>query len=321
MDYGTKAMPPPSDTYGVMDGLPRRPRTRSARRAGGQDAPRHVPGRVVHDTSAWHLLAFFLLAFGWSWALWGPEALVAQGRLESWPALPAVAAFGPTLAGLAMVYVDRGWAGLADLGRRTLSIGSLQWLLVGILVFPVVTGAALLLAMRQGFSPSFPWAGNLVVLPAAFVTILLLGGPVEEEFGWRGYALDPLQARFGALGGSVVLGLAWSLWHLPLFYLPTETAYYDRPFWGLVVSVTLLSVLLTWLYNNTRGSLLVVLLAHTAFNWSHGMLPVIENEFYSLFYLALLALVVVVVVAVWGPRTLVRGADDLGEEPGVGAEG
>jgi len=276
--------------------------------------PRRTPATATPAPTR-HLLLFVALAFGWSWALWGPRALVAQGVLSGWPSLPEVAAFGPTLAGLAMVYRDRGWEGLDDLGRRTLRSGSRRWLLVGVILFPMLNGAVIVLLGARGAALSVPWAGEPVVLPVAFIFIFLLGGPVQEEFGWRGYALEPLQARFGAVGGSVVLGGIWGLWHLPLFFIPTQTAYYNRPVWGLLVSVVLLSVLMTWVYNHTGGSLLAMLLMHTSFNWAHGMLPVLGTDLGSLGYLVGMALVTVVVVVYWGPRTLARTTDRPRVEP------
>ncbi|HKL30591.1 MAG TPA: type II CAAX endopeptidase family protein [Natrialbaceae archaeon] len=261
----------------------------------------------VERSSPRNLVLFFLLAFGWSWGLWGPKALVAQGVIEGWPRLPEVAAFGPTVAGIVMLYLEGGRAGLRRLLARTLDTDfPLRWLLVALLLFPILTGLVLGIAMTQGTSPSFPWEDDLIVLPAAFVFILLLGGPLQEEFGWRGYALDPLQSRFGATRGSLVLGVLWALWHLPLFYIPTQTIYYERPFWGLLLSVTMLAVVMTWVYNNVGGSLLVMVLLHTAFNWSQGMLPVLETELGGLLFIGAMAVLTVAVVVVWGPRDLVR---------------
>ena len=259
------------------------------------------------STSSRRLLLFFVLAFGFSWAFWVPEALVAEGVLAGWPTLPALGAFGPSVAGFVMAYADRGRAGVSDLAARTVDTGfAPRWLVVALVLFPLLAVLALGYATSQGVEPAYPWAGDLVVLPAAFVFILLLGGPVQEEFGWRGYALDPLQGRLGATGGGAVLGLAWGLWHLPLFYVPTQTVYYNRPMWGLFVSIVMLSVLMTWVYNNTGGSLLVMLLMHTAFNWSHGMLPSLESDAGALAFLALQAVVTLAVVVYFGAGDLVR---------------
>jgi len=258
-------------------------------------------------TPARHLVLFFVLAFAWSWGLWGPQALVAQGVIEGWPQLPEVAAFGPSVAGIVVIFTTEGRAGLRRLARRTVDVGfALRWLLVALLLFPLITLIVVAVLWTQGTLPTFPWADDLVVLPAAFVYILLLGGPLQEEFGWRGYALDPLQTRLGAAGGSIVLGVAWALWHLPLFFIPTQTIYYNRPMWGLFLSVVLLSVLMTWVYNNTGGSLLVMLLMHTTFNWSNGMFPVLETDLGALLFLGMMAILTVAVVLVWGPTTLLR---------------
>jgi hypothetical protein len=277
----------------------------------------------VDRSSPRNLVLVFVLAFGWSWALWGPRVLLAQGMIDTLPRLPDVAAFGPTVAGIVMLYLEGGLAGLRRLVHRTIDVGfSLRWLLVALLLFPVLTGVSLAIATTQGATPTFPWAGELIVLPAAFVFVLLLGGPIQEEFGWRGYALDPLQSRFGATRGSLVLGVLWSLWHLPLFFIPTQTIYYQRPFWGLLLSVMMLSVLMTWVYNNVGGSLLVMVLMHTAFNWSQGMFPVLQTDLGSVLFVAGMVVFTAVVIVGWGPRELVRerpnGDLDRHEADGIG---
>jgi membrane protease YdiL (CAAX protease family) len=112
------------------------------------------------------------------------------------------------------------------------------------------------------------------VLLVEFVRILFLGGPLGEELGWRGFALPRLQQRHTALTSSVLLGLVWGLWHIPLYFVPgtgqheilrtgTSPAF---AIGGFVTWTIGLSVLLTWLFNQTRGSLIVVILFHAAVN-------------------------------------------------------
>jgi hypothetical protein len=183
---------------------------------------------------------------------------------------------------------------------------SKRWLLVALLLPPAIVGGALAVAAATDTTPTFPWAGQPVILPIAFVWILLLGGPVQEEFGWRGYLLDPLQDRLTPVGGGLAVGLVWAVWHLPLFYIPSETIYYQNPILGFVVSITLLSVLMTWVYNITSGSLLPALLMHTSWNWAQGMFPILESDQASLTMVGLLILATIVVVMYSGPRRLGR---------------
>ncbi|WP_416839516.1 type II CAAX prenyl endopeptidase Rce1 family protein [Haloferax sp. DFSO52] len=255
------------------------------------------------------IAAFLLLTFGWSWAFWVPRALVSEGYLESFPVLPELGAFGPTVAAFVLVAYTGGLQGAVRLARRAVQLDyPRRWLGVALLFAPVVVLVALAVAVVTDTTPSFPWAGNPLVLPIAFVVILLLGGPIQEEFGWRGYLLDALQARFGAVGSGVLVGLVWAVWHFPLFYIPSETIYYRNPFLGFVVSITLFSVLLTWVYNNTNRSLLPALLFHASFNWSQAMFPVLDSDPASLAFVALLAVSTIAVVAYWGRETLVRGS-------------
>jgi len=83
---------------------------------------------------------------------------------------------------------------------------------------------------------------------------------LEEEFGWRGYALDRLQAHYSALLSSVFLGIVWGLWHLPLFFMSGQDIYHSVPIPAFILGTIFLSILFTWIYNNTGRSILAVLI-------------------------------------------------------------
>jgi membrane protease YdiL (CAAX protease family) len=245
--------------------------------------------------------AFLLLTFGWTWAFWGPEALVETGVLNGAPDLPALGAFGPSLAGIAVVAWQRGLSGVRDLARSAIDwrFAGRYWLLV-LGLFPVLGLLAVGYARFTGTAlPAPRWAGQPAALVVAFGYILLLGGPLQEEFGWRGYALEPLVDRVGRLGGSVALGLLWGLWHLPLFYIPGGTIYYQKSVFGFTVSIVLVTVVMTWLYDLTGGSLLAMLLAHASFNWMTWAIPVLETDPGSTVLLAGQLLVAAAIVAWW----------------------
>jgi membrane protease YdiL (CAAX protease family) len=101
-----------------------------------------------------------------------------------------------------------------------------------------------------------------------FLIFSMLFGPLPEELGWRGYALDRLQERHSALISSLLLGAMWSLWHLPLFLM--EGTYQRSEFrsgeiWfvlNFIVSILALTIVMTWVYNNTKRSILSAILIH-----------------------------------------------------------
>ncbi|MBD3189008.1 MAG: CPBP family intramembrane metalloprotease [Candidatus Heimdallarchaeota archaeon] len=99
----------------------------------------------------------------------------------------------------------------------------------------------------------------------------LVSGPVSEEGGWRGYMLPKLQEKFNALISSLILGVIWFVWHIPLFFIKGSSQYESRSlFFGIIYFILVMSIglILTWLYNNAKGSLIITILGHFCFNFS-----------------------------------------------------
>ncbi len=124
----------------------------------------------------------------------------------------------------------------------------------------------------------------LFLYVVAGLFFLFAGGPVFEEIGWRGFELPRLQRRHGPLVGSLVLGVLWALWHLPLFLIPAWDTPHDGPL-DVVLFVALAvgtAVIFTWVFNNTRGSVLLAILAHGSLNMgvaAYDLFPAVASGF------------------------------------------
>jgi membrane protease YdiL (CAAX protease family) len=106
-----------------------------------------------------------------------------------------------------------------------------------------------------------------------FVYVFFLGGPLGEEPGWRGFALPRLQRMHGPLVGSLILGPLWALWHLPFFWVP---AWNFPPTVANIVLFVIASIpvtiILTWIFNNTNGSVFIAILGHWSFDFTFVIL-------------------------------------------------
>lgn len=256
--------------------------------------------------------SFFVLAYGFTWLVLLP-AYVTHPPAGALLAFVAVAQFGPSLAAFALTFRSGGWPAAGRLAKRALNFHiPAVWLVVVFVLPAAIAATAYYLNVGLGNSaPKTPLLAQPIAIVPTFLFILLLQGPVPEEFGWRGYALDRLQARWPALTASVVLGVIWGAWHLPLFFLPGVSQSY-MPFWGFLVMTVALSILIAWLYNNTGRNLLVVLLFHAGVNlWSFGVFPPLDlasGSSQSGFFIltALYVAAAAVVTIVWGATTLSR---------------
>jgi membrane protease YdiL (CAAX protease family) len=230
-----------------------------------------------HSKSGFYprLLAFFALAFAWSWAFWLLASVVRPGLPTVGIMLFITGSFGPGIAAIAVVRYADGQDGLHRWLRRSLQwrVGW-GWLALSFFVPLAVMGLAATVHITLGgtIAPS-PASGRVLLAVVNFGLVLLFGGPLGEEFGWRGYALPVLQERYSWRVASLVLGTVWGAWHLPLFYM-ADTAQSHIPLSLFMVSTVALSVLFSWLFNRTRGSVLPALVLHTAVNAWGWVIPV-----------------------------------------------
>ena len=250
--------------------------------------------------------AYVAISFGFTWLILLPAVLAASGSLElPFPSilLVAIAQFGPSLAAFILVYRGNGKSGLIRLLKRAVDFRiPFRWLPAIILVPLALTGTAMYLHVLSGGSlPPSQILPGPAGIPLSFIFIFFLQGPVPEEFGWRGYALDRLQSKYNALTASLIVGFMWGMWHLPLFYI----GYLLFPAWAYLIAVLAFSVLFTWLYNNTGGNLLVALLFHTMINLSIALFPPIEPQTF-LYLTALYVVAALLVTLIWGPQGLSR---------------
>lgn len=232
--------------------------------------------------------------------------------------LPFIAAlfagWGVTIAAVIMTALTLGTVGVVALLKRFLIWRvSWKWYVVALFLYPVILSAAVwidsaLTGRSADFSTVLAYGifGPAAYLPAFILPFFLTDAISNgEELGWRGYVLPRLQARYTALVSSMIIGVIWALWHVPLFLAPDNTG----PFPIIAVKIVADSVLYTWLYNNTRGSLLLVTLFHATGNTAGVFLPVAStvagtNTSTLLIQVALEILVVSVVIVTQGPAQL-----------------
>jgi len=218
-------------------------------------------------------LAFFLLACAISWADWFAVIASARGWLPIHVGPNPWGSFGPALAALALAWRGgRGAGGRALLAPlRTWRVGAANWALALLGPFAIV-GAAVGVAALAGESPGALAAVDPVELVLLGVLILVVGGPLGEEIGWRGHALPALLRTHSPAVASLVVAGMWAVWHLPLFWMP-GAAQEGSSLWGFVALLTAFSVLTTWLWLRAGRSLLIAIAFHWAINVATYLQP------------------------------------------------
>jgi membrane protease YdiL (CAAX protease family) len=251
------------------------------------------PGSVIIDrklsstamAKPRRLLKFFLLTYVVTWTSWLAAWAMSGGSAAArYPGvgLPTllfyIGVFAPLIVAVWLTRREEGDAGVRALLQRLVQwdVG-LQWYALALLyTIAIKLAVALIHRLITGEWPTFGTEPLYIMLAATIGSTLILG-QAGEEVGWRGYALPRLAARFGLGGASVALGLIWALWHLPLFFIAgTNTTGQSFPLY--LLQVTAISVAITWLYANTKGSLLLTMLMHSAVNNTKDIVPSAEQN-------------------------------------------
>jgi membrane protease YdiL (CAAX protease family) len=208
---------------------------------------------------------FFALVFLISWGVGGiyllfPKPLIAAfGPFAYGSPTYLLAACAPTLVALGLTLRFEGWPGLSRLARRLIQITPPWALTAAFLILPLIALALSLAAPRLGAWPVAP-RDVLVAMPLLLFTtaqILTNSGPLGEELGWRGYALPRLLERWLPMTAGLVLGLVWTLWHVPAFLFSGIVNSSLANLGWYALGTVGLSLLMTWLFLRTRGSVLI----------------------------------------------------------------
>jgi len=260
------------------------------------------------------------LALSW-FVFWGPLALfkitaisfVSDDKGPSWAiALYIVGGFVPSLLGIFLTWKKEGLSGLRKLGQRIIQFNfGWRWYMFTFLI--VIAGTAGQLMINKLLGNTFNVTLFLTQL-GSFLPLLILG-PLSEEIGWRGYALPRLQKRWNALTSSLIVGVIWGLWHLPLFMMVgTSQHELGVPFIGFLVGFMANSILYTWLYNNTKQSIWSAILLHWLYTYAVvvGFTGVTRSPLYNWLEFLPYVTMAAIVVLIWKPQTLSRPQKTLG---------
>ncbi len=239
---------------------------------------------------------FFALAFAITWLVQLPAAMVALGLLpgpiDRFMPLAGIGAFGPLIA--AVLVARRSPGGARGLfARLKIRVGA-RWYLVALTLPGLVLAAGMLVYRLLGGD------GSLIYPPTDGERIAaLIVFPIGEEVGWRGLALPRLLQRHGPIAASVILGVLWGLWHIPMFVLAGGTA---LVFAASMVMLVAGSFMFTWMFNRTGGSLLLAILLHVGVHLSNpnlAMPDVMPLVVYTIAMCVFAGLIVVADPKVW----------------------
>ena len=219
------------------------------------------------------LISYFLLAYAGMWIVISPLVLDSLGMINLSDGASLLFFFlsslsGPTVAAYVVTGILEGKAGMIRLFRRTFQVrAGLQWYAVVLFIFLAIWLGAY--SFLYGGVPLANLAANPALLLSAFLPSVIFGlliPSIGEEPGWRGFALPRLQATYGPVAGTLILGTLHGIWHLPALFTPLLGPFTVHGFIVFVLTAVAGTFIYTWVFNNTRGSVWMAMVLHASSN-------------------------------------------------------
>jgi membrane protease YdiL (CAAX protease family) len=269
---------------------------------------------------------FFVVTFIWSWLIWLPLVLAGAGilplekDLQSTLSLPLtmLGAFGPAAGAFYCLRTLQGKGAIRDYLRSLLDLrfGWQAWL-IPILVLGGSTWLAWILPELWGEPRLNMLLPSVWVFPPYVLIMILLGGG-QEELGWRGYILDPMEERLGPWLGNLVLGVVWAVWHLPLFIIP-GTSQTFMPFAGFMLLTVGYSWFFAWVRQTSGKRTMAGLYAHGLANAFIPLFPtlvMVEGAAQPRFWIWVsLTFVIGLVTMFFRSRRSLPGSQNMAKNP------
>jgi len=255
------------------------------------------------------LVLFFILAFFFPWLIWGTTIAQSRGMLQFH--IPQSLAFwvGLNLATYITALLTGGIPAVKDIFNRIIRWRVKPFWYISSLLFTGVLGLfAIGIHMVLGGTNK---VGELLplnnLLPSLLFQIFFF--LLTEETAWRGFALPRLQAKFNSLSSSLILGILWGLWHIPLVFIP-DSFQSTVPFSGFILSAIATSIFMTWVFNHSRGSILIAAIFHGATDASIAFLNVMTGDL-RLFWIFIIVqwIAVVIIILAQGAKYLSHSKD------------
>ena len=264
---------------------------------------------VSNFVKRFQLLLFFLLSLIISWSIWIPQTIRVMDGNQDMAAgsnpVNLLAVWGPALSAIILSRYLSGKVGTRRIFHQLQRWHvKFYWFLL-VLLYPaavwlIARGIDILLGYSHDFSflPLASYFGPEKSWMVIIAIVLALPNALGEELGWRGFALPRLQSHFNALVASIILGIIWGIWHIPMWM-----AFGMREFFPMFVDVSILilpAILYTWIYNSTGASLLLIWLFHFSMTITQYFLPSAPTHTVDFVNLG----IVILVIFVFGYRHL-----------------
>lgn len=255
---------------------------------------------TTNTSTGKYVLTYCLLVFALSLPIWVVGGLTG---LQLLPGLPfgALMTVCPMIAALILLYREKKLAGVTGLLKRSFDLRRIKakvWYIPVVLLMPVAMVLSYWVMRLLGLplpTPDIPLLRGLTLLPIFFIAAL------GEELGWSGYIIDPMQARWGALRASIILGVIWAVWHIvPLAQAGRSLVWLSSQCLFIAAS----RVLHVWLYNNTGKSVFAQAILHAMGNLGWQLFPNYGSHYDPRITALVVVVMAEVVAVVWEPRTL-----------------